>query len=68
MAAALIGFDAVDSVSIDEEGALTLLTSNIAELQRSLPRLAKERGIRLFRVEPLDESLDSVFGYLVDGA
>ena len=68
MAAALIGFDAVDSVSIDEEGALTLLTSDIAELQRSLPRLAKDRGIRLLRVEPLDESLDSVFGYLVEGA
>ncbi len=68
MAAALIGLDAVDSVSIDDEAALTLLTSDIAELQRSLPRLAKERGIRLLRVEPLDESLDSVFGYLVEGA
>ncbi len=68
MAAALIELDAVDSVSIDDESSLTLLTSDIAELQRSLPRLAKERGIRLFRVEPLDESLDSVFGYLVEGA
>ena len=68
LAAALIGLDAVDSVSIDDESALTLLTSDITELQRSLPRLAKERGIRLLRVEPLDESLDSVFGYLVEGA
>ena len=68
MASALIGLDAVDSVSIDDEASVTLLTSDIAELQRSLPRLAKERGIRLFRVEPLDESLDSVFGYLVEGA
>ena len=68
MASALIELDAVDSVSIDDEASLTLLTSDIAELQRSLPRLAQERGIRLFRVEPLDESLDSVFGYLVEGA
>ena len=68
MASALIGLDAVDSVSIDDEASLTLLTSDVAELQRSLPRLARERGIRLLRVEPLDESLDSVFGYLVEGA
>ncbi len=67
MAAALIGLDAVGSVTVDDESSLTLLTDSIAALQRSLPRLAKERDIRLFRVEALDESLESVFGYLVEG-
>ena len=67
MAAALVGLDAVGPVTIDDESSLTLLTDNIAEMQRSLPRLAKERGIRLFRMESLDESLESVFGYLVEG-
>ncbi len=67
MAAALVGLDAVGSVTIDDESSLTLLTDNIAEMQRSLPRLAMERGIRLFRMESLDESLESVFGYLVEG-
>ena len=67
MAAVLIGLDAVGSVTIDDDSSLTLLTGNIAEMQRSLPRLAMERGIRLYRMESLDESLESVFGYLVEG-
>lgn len=70
MAAALVGLEAVDSVSVDEEAdspSLTVMTRKIHELQLALPRLAKERGIRLYRVEPLDESLESVFSYLVDG-
>ncbi len=67
MGAALVGLEAVASVSIDDAASLTVLTGNIAELQRSIPLLAQERGIRLFRVESLDESLESVFGYLVEG-
>ena len=66
MAAALIGSEAVDSVTIDGEKTLVVLSSNVTALQRSIPRIAKERNIRLLRVEPLDESLESVFGYLVD--
>jgi ABC-2 type transport system ATP-binding protein len=66
MAAALVRLDAVDSVSIDAEGALEVLSRNIYELQRSVPRLAQEQRIRLLRVEPLDESLESVFSYLVE--
>ena len=66
MAAALVRLDAVDSVSVDAEGALEILSRNISDLQRSVPRLAQEQGIRLLRVEPLDESLESVFSYLVE--
>ena len=66
MAAALVRLDAVDSVSVDEDGALEVLSRNVYELQRSVPRLAQQEHIRLLRVEPLDESLESVFGYLVE--
>ena len=66
MAAALIRLGAVDSVSVDAEGALEVLSRNVSDLQRSVPQLAQEQGIRLLRVEPLDESLESVFSYLVE--
>ena len=66
MAAALVQTDAVDSVTVDPDGALVVLSRNVSALQRSIPRLAQEQGIRLLRVEPLDESLESVFSYLVE--
>jgi ABC-2 type transport system ATP-binding protein len=66
MAAALVRLDAVDSVSVDADGSLVVLTRNVHDLQRSVPRLAQEQRIRLLRVEPLDESLESVFSYLVE--
>ena len=37
-----------------------------ADLQIELPRLAQKAHISLRRVEPLDDSLESVFGYLVE--
>ena len=67
MAAALVRTDAVDSVTVEPDGALVVLTRNVLVLQHSVPRLAQEQGIRLLRVEPLDESLESVFSYLVGG-
>ena len=66
MAAALAGTDDVDSVSIGAEGELTVLSRNVAALQRSIPQLAQEHGIRLMRVEPMDDSLESIFTYVVD--
>ena len=66
MAAALVQMDAVDSVSVNPDGALVVLSRNVSALQRSVPRLAQEQGIRLLRVEPLDESLESVFSYVVE--
>ena len=66
MASALIATETVDSVTVDSDGALVVLSRNVTVLQRSIPRIAKERNIRLLRVEPLDESLESVFRYLVD--
>jgi ABC-2 type transport system ATP-binding protein len=66
MASALVRIEAVDSVAIDPDGALVILSHNVYAVQRSIPRLAQEEGIRLLRMEPLDESLESVFSYIVE--
>ena len=56
----------MESVAFDPDGALVVLSRNVSALQRSIPRLAKENDVRLLRVEPLDDSLESVFTYLVE--
>jgi ABC-2 type transport system ATP-binding protein len=66
MAAALVGLDEVDSVAVDSEGRVIVLSRKVSVLQLAVPRLAQEASIRLERVEPLDDSLESVFGYLVE--
>ena len=66
MAAALVRMDEVDSVSMGDEGDLVVLSRNVTALQRSIPRLAQEQGLRLLRVEPVDDSLESIFSYVVE--
>jgi ABC-2 type transport system ATP-binding protein len=67
LAAAVVRLDAVDAVHLDPGGPVVVLSRNVLALQIELPRLAQVAGIRLQRVEPLDDSLESVFGYLVEG-
>ena len=66
LAAAVVALASVDAVSVDPDGAIVLLSRNVRELQIDLPRLAQAASISLRRVEPLDDSLESVFGYLVE--
>jgi len=66
LAAALVGLASVDAVHVDPDGALLVLSRNVLDLQIELPKLAQADSIRLHRVEPLDDSLESVFGYLVE--
>lgn len=66
LAAALVGLPSVDAVHVDPDGALVVLSRNVLDLQIELPKLAQSDAIRLHRVEPLDDSLESVFGYLVE--
>jgi ABC-2 type transport system ATP-binding protein len=56
----------VVGVAIDG-GTVHVETSDAGDLARQLPVIALENGIRLARVEPVDESLESVFRYLVEG-
>jgi ABC-2 type transport system ATP-binding protein len=67
LASAVVALDSVDAVHADPDGAIVVLSRNVLDLQVELPRLAQQHAIRLRRVEPLDDSLESVFGYLVEG-
>ena len=66
LAAALVGLSEVEAVRIDPDGALVIESSHVARVQTSLAPLAQSLGVRIKRVEPLDDSLESVFEYLVD--
>jgi ABC-2 type transport system ATP-binding protein len=66
LAAAVVRLPSVEAVNVDPDGALILLSKNVHDLQVELPRLAQAASISLRRVEPLDDSLESVFGYLVE--
>jgi ABC-2 type transport system ATP-binding protein len=65
LASLIVGMEAMDAVNVDSDGGLIVLTRDLLRLQRELPKLAQAGNIRLLRVEPLDDSLESVFGYLV---
>ena len=67
LAAALVALDGITSVSLGAENDVIVLSTNVAVLQRSLARIAQDHNLRLERVEPLDESLESVFSYIVEG-
>ena len=66
LAAAVVTLDSVDAVNVDPDGAIVVLSRNVRDLQIELPRLTQTASISLRRVEPLDDSLESVFGYLVE--
>ena len=66
MAAALVQTDAVDSVSVEADGELVVQSRNVAALMKSVPLLAQQHQVRLTRVEPLDDSLESIFSYIVE--
>jgi ABC-2 type transport system ATP-binding protein len=66
LAAALIGAPHVLGVHVNEQ-QLTVETSDAHTFSLQLPGLAIETGAAVSRVEPADESLESVFRYLVEG-
>ncbi len=49
----------------DGSGALHVQATDFAAFVRALPGIAQRHGIRLYEVSPADESLESVFSYLV---
>jgi ABC-2 type transport system ATP-binding protein len=67
LAAGMVELDAIESIEIDSEGHLRVRSRNVTQLQRALPVVAQRLGVRLLRVEPLDDSLESVFEYLAQG-
>ena len=67
LASAIVQLDSVEAVKMDPDGRIVILSRNVLDLQMELPRLAQRNSVTLRRVVPLDDSLESVFGYLVDG-
>ncbi|MFH9349426.1 ABC transporter ATP-binding protein [Kitasatospora sp. NPDC017646] len=66
LAAALIVDGSTTGIEVDErERALRIEAVNFQGFTTLLPRVAREAGIRLYTVSPADESLESVFSYLV---
>jgi ABC-2 type transport system ATP-binding protein len=49
----------------NEAGALHVQATDFASFVRVLPQIASRHAIRLYEVTPADESLESVFAYLV---
>jgi ABC-2 type transport system ATP-binding protein len=65
LAVALIGETSVAGVEIDPKAGLTVRASDYGSFTRALPKVALAQQIRVQRLLPADESLESVFAYLV---
>jgi ABC-2 type transport system ATP-binding protein len=64
LASALIG-DACTSGADLDGGSLQVQVVDFERFSRIVPAMARDLGIRLLEVAPTDESLESVFSYLV---
>jgi ABC-2 type transport system ATP-binding protein len=64
LATALMAVPGVFGTELDD-GRLTVRVAEFAAFTRSVARLARDGGISLFEVAPTDDSLESVFAYLV---
>ncbi|MEU9096646.1 ABC transporter ATP-binding protein [Streptomyces sp. NPDC048361] len=66
LAAALIADPSTAGIEVDlKEGALRIQAVDFGRFTTLLPQVARANGIRLLTVSPSDESLESVFSYLV---
>ncbi|MEV4120959.1 ABC transporter ATP-binding protein [Micromonospora sp. NPDC049645] len=65
LAVALIAEASVSGVELEPTG-LTVRAGDYGAFTRALPRIALDRGIRVRQLVPSDESLESVFSYLVE--
>jgi ABC-2 type transport system ATP-binding protein len=64
LAVALIGQPSVNGVELDAAG-LQVRAGDYGTFTRALPRIALREGVRVRQLLPADESLESVFSYLV---
>lgn len=67
LARGIAGLEGVQRVDVDDD-ALLVETSRPADLAVALPGLARDAGADLAAVEPTDEDLESVYGYLTERA
>ena len=64
LAGRLVGRPTVSGLTF-EDGRLDVRTADFATFTRELPVLARDAGVSIFELAPADESLESVFDYLV---
>ena len=64
LAAALMGDASVQGIELGEK-AMTVRTAERGGFALALPLLARAAGVTLYELRPTDESLESVFSYLV---
>jgi ABC-2 type transport system ATP-binding protein len=66
LAAALVSIDGIRGLEVDEQG-LHVETEDLAELGAQIAPMARDLDVRITSFRPEDESLESVFRYLVAG-
>jgi ABC-2 type transport system ATP-binding protein len=65
LGATLIGRPAVTGVEVTDQG-LSVRANDYGTFSREIATLTRDQGIRLRELLPEDESLESVFAYLID--
>jgi ABC-2 type transport system ATP-binding protein len=65
LAVALMAEESVAGVDLDAKTGLTVKSSDYGAFTRRLPKLALAEHVRVHALVPTDESLESVFSYLV---
>jgi ABC-2 type transport system ATP-binding protein len=65
LARALLGDVSVRAASLRAEGGVEVEVTDFGRFSAALPRVSRAVDVRLFEVSPTDESLESVFSYLV---
>ena len=65
LASVLVGDVSVRGTRLRSEGGLEVEAVDFGRFTEVLPRLARDHRVRLLEVTPTDESLESVFAYLV---
>lgn len=65
LASTLLSDPSVRGARLRPEGGIEVEASDFGRFSEALPRLARTHDVRLLEVTPTDESLESVFAYLV---
>jgi ABC-2 type transport system ATP-binding protein len=66
LGSALLGHPVVRSVSIDEGGRLLAQTGDAIAFYSAIPGIAQSAQVSLYELDAIDESLESVFAYLIE--
>lgn len=66
LAASLVDAGGVMAVRLESDDRIVVDTVEADRFRRSVSVLARDGGVRLLEVRPLDDDLDSVFRYLVE--